>query len=68
MLNETSRFRFGSGWFRSNTEGDKAPGQPAADGSPKVNDASIGKSGSGENLRSDDGAFLQESFVCCKKK
>ena len=35
---------------------------------PPVNDDSIGKSGSGENLCSDDGTFLQEYFVYFKKK
>ena len=35
---------------------------------PLVNDDSIGKSGSGENLCSDDGTFLQEYFVYFKKK
>ena len=34
----------------------------------KVNDDQTGKSGSRKILCSDEGAFLQECFVCCKKK
>jgi hypothetical protein len=33
-----------------------------------VNDDEIGESRLRENLRSDDGTFLQEYFVYCKKK
>ena len=33
----------------------------------KVNDDQTGKSGSRENLCSDEGAFSQEYFVYCKK-
>ena len=36
--------------------------------SPQVNDDEIGESRLRENLRSDDGTFLQEYFVYCKKK
>ena len=39
-----------------------------AGGSSLVNDDSIGKSESRENLSSDEGTFLQEYYVYFKKK